>query len=296
MNSKMSNDAEQNDRRWLILRAKIHEENIKTAFEKFRAEGIEPILIKGWAAAQNYPEKHQRYYSDIDLCVSTEFHFQALQLLKDEKVRSLNIDLHLGLRHLDTIDWNNLFENSRLVNIDKTAVRILRPEDHLRVLCIHWLNDGGAYKEKLLDIYYAINNRPADFDWDRCLSVVSENRRDWILKTIGLTHKYFNLDISNLPIELEEVKSPKWLIETIEKEWSSKIRLKPIHTFLKDKKQFWEQIKKRIPPNSLQATIELNGKFDNKPRTFYQIGSVFVRLKPSLNRLREAFDYYKKNK
>jgi hypothetical protein len=296
MDSKMSIDAEQNDRRWLILRSKIHEENIKTAFEKFRAKGIEPILIKGWAAARNYPEIHQRYYSDIDLCVSPELHHQALQLLDDEKIRSLNIDLHSGLRHLDTVDWNNLFENSQLLNLDKTEIRILRPEDHLRVLCVHWLNDGGAYKEKLLDIYYAITNRPADFDWDRCLNIVSENRRDWVLKTIGLTHKYFNLDISALPFGLEKTESPKWLIKTVEKEWSSKIRLKPIHTLLQNKKELWTQIKKRIPPNSIQATIELNGKFDNKPRAFYQIGSVFVRLTPSIKRLREAFNSNKKDK
>ena len=292
----MSNDAEQNDKRWLILRAKIHETNIKTAFEKFREKGIEPILIKGWAAARNYPETHQRYYSDIDLCVDPQSYYKAMQLLANEKIRSLNIDLHSGLRHLDTVGWDDLFENSQLVMIDNIEIRILRPEDHLRVLCVHWLNDGGAYKEKLLDIYYAVTNRPADFDWNRCLKIVSENRRDWILKTIGLCHKYFDLDINDLPFKVEKTESPKWLIKTIEKEWMSEVKLKPIHTLLQNKKELWEQIKKRIPPNPIQATIELNGKFDNRSRAFYQTGSIFVRLKPSIMRLREALKFYKKNK
>ncbi len=292
----MSIEAEKNDKRWLILRAKIHEENIKTAFVKFREKGIEPILIKGWAAARNYPETAQRYYSDIDLCVDPHSYNQALQLLNDEKIRSLNIDLHSGLRHLDSVEWEILFRNSQLINVDNVKIRMLRPEDHLRVLCVHWLNDGGVNREKLLDIYYAITERPANFDWSRCLNTVSETRLDWILTTIALTHKYFNLDISHLPFEVEKIKFPKWLTKTLEKEWNSKVRLKPIHTLLGSKKELWEQIKKRIPPNPIQATIELNGKFDNKPRVFYQIGSIFVRFNPSLKRLYKAVIYNIKHK
>jgi Uncharacterised nucleotidyltransferase len=285
----MSVEEDENKRRWLILRTKLHEENIKAAFKLLRGNGIEPILIKGWAAASLYPEKYQRIYNDIDLCVAPELYAEARGLVDSEEGKPLNIDLHSGLRHLDTVEWDDLYENSRILTIDNLPIRGLRPEDHLRVLCVHWLTDGGVYKEKLLDFYYLIENNRSEFDWDRCLNSVSKTRREWILKTIGLTHKYYNLDISELPFADEMRRIPPWLFKTLEKEWATKVSLKPLHTLLTNKKELWAQIKKRIPPNAIQATIEMEGKFDNSGRLFYQIGSIFVRLKPSVKRFYEVF-------
>ncbi|MEP6901988.1 MAG: nucleotidyltransferase family protein [Actinomycetota bacterium] len=288
LESKMSVEDKENERRWLILRAKLHQSSIKAAFKLFRENGIEPILIKGWAAAVVYPEKYKRIYNDIDLCVAPGWYAKARVLVNSEEGKKLNIDLHAGLRHLDTVDWNDLFENSRIIMIDDIPVRVLRPEDHLRVLCVHWLTDGGAYKDKLLDFFYLIESNRLEFDWDRCLNLISNNRRNWILKTIGLTNKYYGLDISELPFADEMKNIPQWLVKTVESEWSTKINLKPMHTLLKNKKEFWIQLKKRIPPNAIQATIDMEGNFDDSTRMFYQIGSVLVRLKPSLKRFCSA--------
>ena len=42
------------------------------AFRYLRSYDIDPILIKGWAAARTYPFENPRYYVDIDLAVSRE--------------------------------------------------------------------------------------------------------------------------------------------------------------------------------------------------------------------------------
>ncbi|HVE55947.1 MAG TPA: nucleotidyltransferase family protein, partial [Pyrinomonadaceae bacterium] len=185
----------EDEKRWLILRTKVYEEKIKAAFDLFRANGIEPILIKGWAVGREYPEKFRRTYSDIDLCVVPADYEKSLKIIAAGEGLALNVDLHCGLRHLDTVEWDALFENSFTVPLGEVEVRILRPEDHLRVLCVHWLNDGGAYKERLLDIFYLLENHSNDFDWERCFGKISQNRREWIIKTIAVVHKYHKLDV-----------------------------------------------------------------------------------------------------
>ena len=274
----------ENDRRWLLLRAKIAEENIKKALRLFQNNGIEPILIKGWAAARNYPEKQMRLFGDIDLSVDPEFYEKSIDLLEREKAGYLNIDLHCGLRHLDTVEWAQLFENSIVENLEDVPVRILCAEDHLRVLCVHWLTDGGAYRERLLDIYYLLQKNADTFDWQKCFAPIDENRREWIIRTIAVVHKFHPLDVTKLPFANDLGNFPGWFLKALEKEWASETRLEPIHVYIGNKKEFWKQLKKRFPPNPIQATIELNGKFDDSPRFFYQLGSILRRIKPSIKR------------
>jgi hypothetical protein len=295
LNLMSSVEQKNRDGAWLALRWKIQEEKIKRAFEIFRENEIEPILIKGWAAARFYPLQSERIFADIDLCVDPALFQKAENVSKNIDVKKLNVDLHNGLRHLDTVAWEDLFENSQLFEIGASRIRLLRPEDHLRVLCVHWLTDGGAYKEKLKDIFYAVENRALNFDWERCLETVSKKRRKWIVCTIGLAEKYFGLSLKDTPIEREAEEIPGWLIKCVEKEWRSNVRLKPIHTCFGDRKQLFQQIRKRIPPNPIQATIEMEGSFDNRPRIFYQVGDVFKRATPSFKRVGATLFRRRKN-
>jgi hypothetical protein len=276
---------EQNDFYWLTLQNRVNELKISEAFRFMESLGFEPVLIKGWSIARYYPNIWERRFIDIDLCVAPEDYARAKKLLETPEGLRHNIDLHKGLRHLDTVTWKDLFANSETVKIENTAIRTLRAEDHLRVLCVHWLMDGGAYKDRLWDIYYLVRNRPDNFDWERCLNIVSAKRRKWIVCCLGLAHKYLNLDLADTPIASEAKNLPIWLIKTIEREWRAEVKLRPLQNCLHDRKLFWQQIKKRIPPNPLQATIEMEGDFDDKSRAFYQIADVFTRFFPAVGRI-----------
>jgi hypothetical protein len=276
---------EQNDFYWLTLQNRVNEVKISEAFEFMESQDLQPVLIKGWSIARFYPQSWQRRFIDIDLCVAPEDFEKAKKLLETPQGLKLNIDLHKGLRHLDTVEWKNLFDNCETLKIDNTPVRTLRAEDHLRVLCVHWLADGGAYKDRLWDIYYLVKNRPSNFDWERCLNIVSPKRRKWIICCVGLAHKYLELDLADTPIAAEAKNIPEWLIKTVEKEWRTEVKLRPLQNCLHDRKLFWRQIKKRIPPNPIQATIELEGDFNDKPRAFYQIASVSTRFFPAVRRI-----------
>ena len=276
------------DQRWQLLNNKRFEQRIVAVFDLFRQYGIEPILIKGWVAARYYPPELPRIYSDIDLAVeSTQFNI-AKSLLSSPPGNSLGIDLHRELRHLDTLPWRELMLNSTSIDIDGVGVRILSPEDHFRVLCVHWLTDGGEVKERLWDIYYAVSKRPTAFDWGKCLDVVSENRRRWVICTIGLAHYYLGLEIDDLPFAEEARKLPAWLVRNLENQWASGIRLRGLDTCLRDPKAFLQQLRKRFPPNPITATIDMDGSFDSKTRFFYQIGDIFRRSGGSVDRIVRA--------
>jgi len=273
------------DNRWHILTRRKFELQIVDAFKYFRQHRIEPILIKGWAAARLYPPGVHRPFVDIDLAVSSADYASARRLLQSKDGSGLNIDLHRELRHLDTKAWNEVYKDSHLIFLDGAAIRIPSPEDHLRILCVHWLNDGGVDKERLWDIFYAVQNRPEEFDWDRCLRTVSEIRQRWIISTIGLAHKYLHLEIDHLPFAERAKKLPTWLISAIENEWKSGIRLTSLHICFNDWRALSAQIRKRIPPNPVQATIEMEGSFESRSRLYYQLGTMFIRAVPSIKRI-----------
>jgi hypothetical protein len=274
--------------RWSLLQSKAHEQRIGRAFSLFREAGIEPVIIKGWAAASFYPKDRVRLATDTDLAVAAADFERAWQIAESEAAVGLAIDLHRELRHLDTVGWADLFANSQTVETEFGQFRILRPEDHLRVLCVHWLTDGGSSRERLWDIYYAVANRGADFDWDRFLGVVSAVRQRWMICTLGLARHFLGLDLTDTPIESEAADLPPWLIRTCQREMASEVKFLPLHIVVREPKMLVQQIRKRLRPNPIWATVETEGSFDAKTRFFYEVRHTLSRIAPSFRRVSGA--------
>ena len=271
--------------RWYLITKKKTEGLIASAFRRLREDGIEPVLIKGWAAARNYPDGKPRFLGDIDLAVAADDFERSKLLVEAPDSGIIGVDLHRELRRLDTVDWATLFANAELVAIDGEDVRVLAPEDHLRVMCVHWLTDGGESKERLWDIYYAVQNRPANFDWAKCLEVVEPNRRGWIIATIGLANRYLGLAIDDLPFAAEARCLPAWLTRCVEREWKSELPMRPMETVIDDAGSLMTEVRRRIPPNPIQATVNCEGVFDDRSRVPYQIRDLFMRARPSIKRV-----------
>ncbi|HKX84887.1 MAG TPA: nucleotidyltransferase family protein [Pyrinomonadaceae bacterium] len=274
------------DLRWHLLMSKTFERQISDAFAMFREQGIEPLLIKGWAASRYYPPDKPRFFTDIDIAVAEDDHERAAKLVDAKAFPNVVIDLHKELRALDTMPWKELMDRSELIETDTGTIRVPCAEDHLRVLCVHWLNDGGAYKNKLWDVYHLIENRRDDLDWNRVLGTVSETRQGWIKTAIAIAHKYLGLHTDDLPFA-EEVRTVEpWISRALEKEWATDVRLIPIHMVLRSPRKIFQQIRKRIPPNPIQSTIEMGGRLDARTPIFYQIGNYFQRISPMFERVR----------
>jgi hypothetical protein len=268
--------------KYRILTYQLNVQKVGKICREFAFQGIEPVLIKGLAAAINYPKPFLRVFSDIDLAVDPESFEDARKIVRENK---LNVDLHRGLRHLDTFEWDDLFKNSELLELNKTTIRVLRAEDHLRVLCVHWLNDGGADRTRLWDIFFALQNKPAGFDWERFIGGVSEKRKKWLMTVILLARDYIGMSIAGLPSEFEKYEIPGWVKKEVEKEWGSDYRLTPIHHVLNDGRQLCRQVLKRLPPNALQAVVENEDFMPVSPAYTLYIKNILKRLKPSLKRV-----------
>ena len=271
--------------RWSLIRKKASAVRACTAFDIFRSHTIEPILIKGISAGQYYPVSKFRDSVDMDLAVASADFDRASVIVASPETNGYAIDLHRELRHLDTLPWSDLFLHSELITLETGTVRVLRPEDHLRVLCVHWLTDGGSNKGRLWDIYYLIANRRPDFDWARFLNTVDTKRRRWLICTIGLAQRFLDLDLTGTPVAEAANELPLWLIRTVEKEWLDDTPLRGLYACLHDSKMFWKQVKKRLPPNPIAATVLVNGSFDARTRVFYQIGTTLNRIGPSIRNI-----------
>ncbi|MCO6509238.1 MAG: nucleotidyltransferase family protein [Aridibacter famidurans] len=265
---------------------KVHEHYLATLFSELNDLQLRAILIKGWAATRNYPEDSRRSPGDIDLLIDpSEAGSEEILSLTGNPRKFGAIDLHAGPRHLDTLSFEELFERSGTVDLDGVPIRTLCPEDHLRVLCVHWLTDGGEKKDRLWDIYWAVENRPSSFSWEKCLGVVSARRRRWVVCTIGLAHKHLDLAIDDLPFAEEAKELPVWFTRAVESRWNKGVPHVPLSQSLDNFRQLSQQMRKRLPPSPVMATIGMEGSFDARTRVHYQIGYLIKQAVPSLKRI-----------
>ncbi|HUF05040.1 MAG TPA: nucleotidyltransferase family protein [Aridibacter sp.] len=271
------------DQRLDQLLLRVYEHHLKRVFEIIEREGVQAVLLKGWSAARFYDDPAERTPGDFDLMVSPDAPLRVDALFSTE--RDILADIHRGPRHLDTLSFEELFARSETIDLEGVPIRVLCPEDHLRVLCVHWLTDGGERKERLWDIYWAVKNRPSAFDWDKCLGVVSERRRRWIICTIGLAQKHLGLEIEDLPFAEDARDLPHWLTRAIEKRWEEGIPHLPLHHSIGNAALFAKQLRKRFPPNPVMAMIGMEGDIDARTRIHYQIGYIFKQSVPSIRRM-----------
>jgi hypothetical protein len=267
-----------------VLQSAIHEEQIKTVFRLLRESSIEPILVKGWAAAGLYPERPLRPYGDIDLCVRPTDYKTAAAILAGPEATGCWVDLHNGFSELKDRTVDQLFERSRLVALDSGHVRVLSGEDHLGLLAIHFLKHGAWRPLWLCDIGAAIESLPASFNWDTCLGR-DTRRAGWIACGIGLAQRLLEAKLHDPPLSVRNQKLPDWLIHNILKQWEKPFAISqppmshplPMMNHVRHPGGFWKALRARWP-NPIIATISVNGKLNRVPRLPYQLGNCVSRL------------------
>jgi len=275
------------------LEAVLHEREIIEAFTLLRSARVEPILVKGWAAARLYPEPGLRPYGDIDLCCRPDQYSAAAAALKRVENPAYLVHLHKGFARLDELSWDELYARSQVVKLVVVDVRIMTPEDHLRLLCVHMLRHGAWRPLWLCDIAAAVETRPADFDWDRCLG---RNRRvaDWVACAIGLAHWLLKVPVDDTPIAARAKRLPRWLVPHVLKCWSAPFPdlhppqsyKGPLILYIRRRTRLLHALRNRWP-NPIEATITVRGPLNDWPRLPFQIGHYAVKTGEFFARLRK---------
>ncbi len=263
------------------LQAAIHEREISQVIRLLKRAGIDPILVKGWSIARLYPEPALRPYGDIDLFVRPEQFAAAEKILQSDEGKKYFVDLHNGASHLDTEPLDDLYARSETVKLGDESLRVLSPEDHLRVLCVHFLHHGAWRPAALCDIGLMVEAYRANFDWDVCLTK-NQTRAGWVACTVGLAHQLLGADISGTPVESIARQLPRWLVPAVLKEWENPISINhvvppPLANRFTHPVETLKAIRKRWPPNPIQATVVMNGPFNEWPRLIFQAGNYAAR-------------------
>lgn len=269
------------------LQAAVREAQIQRVLRLLADAGVEPILVKGWAVARLYPEPGLRPYGDIDLCLPPAQYPVAVEALRRPGSADGCVDLHAAFSSLDAQPWDELAGRSQTVALGTTTVRVLSPEDHLRLLCVHFLRHGAARALWLCDVALLLETVTADFDWDRCLGR-DRRRSEWVKCVVTLAHRLLEARLGDTPLAGHRAPDlPRWLVDTVLREWGRVFQPRtPLAAYLRRPAGALQELRRHWP-NPIEATINCGGPVNWLPRLPFQLADGFSRTTSFLLRLRQ---------
>jgi hypothetical protein len=274
--------------RFQALQAALREQEIAEAVSRLRDHGVEPLLIKGWAAARAYAEPGLRPIGDIDLCVRDGEGDRARAALRslDERLR---VDLHAEAPSYADRPIEELFARSEALPLaGATAVRVPSPADHLRLMSLHLLAHGAWRPTWLCDVAAAVETRRAAFRWDDCLSG-DPRRTEAVACVIGLASRLLGADLAGTPCEPRARTLPWWLAPAVLRQWEEGAGASAhgpmadrMSGMLRRPRSLMREFRLRWR-NPIQASFELHAPFNALPRLPFQIAAT-ARRAPSFLR------------
>ncbi len=258
------------------LRAIINEARVQRAFSVLQSVGVKPLLAKGWAVARLYPEPGLRPYGDTDLYLRSEEYDAAVRALRDPDTLRGPVDLHRGFPELDDRSPDELYARSQRVKLGGVEVRILGPEDHLRLLCLHLLRHGASRALWLCDIGVALESRHGEFEWEYFLGG-NPRRTDYVVCALGLADQLLGARLEGTPVAERVQKLPSWLVPAVLEQWGTGFRRRqPVGTYLRRPAGALEELSHHWP-NPIEGTVGVGGPFNELPRLPFQVAHTLAR-------------------
>ena len=269
------------------VQAALHVKQIEDALTLLRTSGVEPLLAKGWAAARHYPEPGLRPYGDIDLYVRPDQYRAAEAALFRSGVAPAPVDLHSGCSSLEDRSMDQLYARSETTVVGDVEVRVMGPEDHLHLLCVHALSHGLCRPLWLCDIGAILESCPPNFDWD-CFWGRSSRRSGWLRCALALSHQLIGASLDRVLLLGDACTLPRWVVRAVQKQWGSTFRARlPMASFLHNPEGLFGLFREMRHhwPNPIEATVGVGGAFTPVPRWPYQLAHSLLRTTRLATRL-----------
>ncbi len=183
----------------------------------------------------------------------------TLSILERERRHVGAVDVHAGVADLDDRTYEGLQARTQLVPLGRQSIRVLGPEDQLRHLALHLMRHGAWRPLWLCDLAVLLEQLPASFDWDYCVSG-RPYLRDWVVAALGLAGRL--LDANVQPVgPLRGAFNARWLADTVLHLWSrgsdaNDAVVDPIMSSLGS----WQALRRAIRqrwPNPIRAALKL---------------------------------------
>lgn len=186
----------------------------------------DPILVKGWTHARLYPAQAMRPYSDVDLFVAPERYQRLMPALETgpavELAHVLPMDVQTEWVDLDR-SWDEIRAHSRVAFLGSAEVRVLGPEDALRLCCLHVLRHATELPPRsnplwLCDVSVMLEDLSPDFDWDYC-TAGQPWRTQWMFTVIRLANQVLGARVDQSPGGRLQASVPPWLTKVFLRIW-----------------------------------------------------------------------------
>lgn len=270
------------------LLAARHERSVEGAFELLRSAGVEPVLVKGWAAARAYAEPGLRPVGDVDLCVLPGQFEAAKEVLRSPEGSKFWVDLHRGFGELDDADPEEIFARTRLVRLGSARVRVPCEEDHLRMLSVHALRHGAWRPVWLCDVAAHLESRAEEFDW-QLLAGRGRRTRNWLDRTAGLAESLLGARLEGTPYEGAARRLPGWLVPAVLRQWRKPYSTehespKVMRSYFRSPAGALVALRRRWP-DPIRATAYFDAPFNRFPRLPLQLCKFLSQSTRYLGRL-----------
>jgi hypothetical protein len=271
------------------LRSALQEWEVEHVFALLRSAGVEPVLLKGRAAAELYPERGLRPPGDIDLCVRPEQYGKARAALWGPgRLGTTVADLkHDGNALSGAGGWDALYARTRLMNLNGAKIYVLGREDQLRFLCLHLLRHSAYRPVWLCDVAAAFESAPADFNWKVALGE-DALKRGWVMCVIDLARRLLGARREDVPAELKAARAPAWLVAEVLRQWerpttADRLPRELMAVSLRHPARALPALIDRWP-DPIRALVGLNQPFDERARLPRQFKFYAVRSAAFLRR------------
>ena len=260
--------------RHAVIDAAVRERRIVDVVRRLRADGIEPMLFKGRAAATAYATPACRPGGDIDLLLRPEDEGQAEAVLEEE-VRLLVVDLNHG--HLvREQERAGLFARAGHLEFGGVAVTVPSPEDHLRLLALHALAHGVARPFWLSDVAAWVEARQEGFDWSAAQSA-DPRTAERVRVALGLAHQLLGMRPEGTPVE-HGASPPRWAGSALLRRWADPRNATPMRPWSHGPlRSLPLALAQRWPPDPVLEAVRNGRRFSRWPRLPFSVADAARR-------------------